>query len=575
MAHAGNYVGQYGGNYYSSALMGPDAIGGQATDWAEWRDCFAGGRAFRETYLEPYSDRETKAEYERRRGITPIPAYARKEIVGIRNQIGHRLPDVSRCGGDQTWRDAVEGRGRGVDLRGSSMNSYILQPYGVLDDLLVIGKAGVLLDVPRVTGPTAADIPENFRPYLSFYPVERIKKLVPASPDSVSDWLAVALEDTIPTFDIESGESKTTTRVRWFYLDENRDNRLTIQIVDYKGKPTEPPILTEKRSVPFVVPDIGVSFMADACSYQIAMLNMISADSSYAVDSNFPIFLRQRGQAGGGGGDYLVGGDSEAEIGTRKGIFYDKGLDAPSYASPPVGPMEWSLELRREMKAEIKELVNGNLANVGNEGSIESGLAAIGGKLNAMENRLWDHWAEVMSTNPARRLVMLVNYPADWDVKSDRERIEEAGALLDLMNKIPGRKGKKEAAKRAYDKLYRGKVKDKELTAMKKEVDDAPYATADPNILEMAGERGYMSQETASLALGNLPGESDVAKEEQAERAKKIVEAQSDAKDGAAAGAPDMSVDPESSKLAREGQSDPTVKLGGEGDKGKRGEGKK
>lgn len=561
-------------NYFSDLLISNDyTIDSiyQSTDWTEWRACFAGGRVFRDIYLQPFSDRETTREYERRRDITPIPSYARKEIVGIRNQIGHRLPDVSRTGGDQAWRDAVNGRGRGVDLKGSSMNSYILKPFGVLDDLLVIGKVGVLLDVPRVNGPTAADIPENFRPYLSFYPVERIKRLVPAGPDSVSDWLAVALEDEIPSFNIKTGESEVVKRVRWFYLDENRDNKLTIQLVDDQGKPTEDPILTEKRSVPFVMPDIGMSLMADACSYQIAMLNMISADSSYAVDSNFPVMLRQRGQAGAG--DYLIGADSEAETGTRKGLFYDKGLDAPSFIAPPSDPLKWSLELRREMKLEIKELVNGALASVGNEGSIESGLAAIGGTLNTMENRLWDHWAEVMSTNPNRRSVPIVNYPIDWDIKSDKERVEEAEAILDLMNKMPGRLGKKEAAKRAYAKFYRGKVTDKKLTEMLGEVDDAPYATADPDILEMAGERGYVGAETASLALGFEPGEAEKAKEEQAERAKQIVAAQSDAKGGAAAGVPEASADPESNKLAREGESDTTAKLGGGDEPGVRGEG--
>jgi hypothetical protein len=561
-------------NYYSSVLISNDHTTDeifQSVDWTEWRACFAGGRIFRDIYLEPYSDRETTKEYERRRDMTPIPSYARKEIVGIRNQIGHRLPDVTRIGGSSAWRDAVNGRGRGVDLKGSSMNSYIARPFGVLDDLLVIGKVGVLLDVPRVNGPTAADIPANFRPYLSLYRVEQIKRLVPAGPDSVSDWLAVSLEDDIPSFNIETGESEIKKRIRWFYLDSERDDKLSIQILDDKGEPTEPPILTESRSVPFVLPDIGMSLMADACSYQIAMLNMISTDSSYAVDSNFPVMTRQRGQVGAS--DYLIGADQEAETGTRKGIFYDKGLDAPAFIAAPTGPMEWSLELRREMKLEIHDLVTGALSSVGGEGSIESGLASIGGTLNSMENRLWEHWAEAMSTNPSRREIPIVNYPVDWDVKSDKERVEEAEALLDLMNKLPGRQGKKEAAKRAYDKLYRGKVKDAELKKMKKEVDDAPYSTADPDILKMAGELGYVGTETASLALGFEEGESDVAKEEKAERAKQIVAAQSDAAKGAAMGVPEGSVDPESNKLAREGDADTTAKLGGDDEAGVRGEG--
>ena len=206
---------------------------------------------------------------------------------------------------------------------------------------------------------------------------------------------------------------------------------------------------------------------------------------------------RQRGQAGAS--DYLIGADDEAETGTRKGIFYDKGLERPGYIAPPSDPLKWSLELRREMKEEIHELVTGALTSVGNDGSIEAGLAFIGGILNDMENRLWEHWAAYM---PNERSTPIVNYPVDWDIKTDKERVEEAEAVLDLMNKLPGRLGKKEAAKRAYDKMFRGKVSDADLTKMKKEIEEAPYATADPDILKMAGERGYVGPQTASLALG-------------------------------------------------------------------------
>ena len=559
-------------NYYSDSLISNDFTTDKvftAADWKQWRDCYEGGRQFRDIYLEPYSDRETTDEYNRRRDITPIPSFARKEIVSVKNSVSQRLPDVLRKGGTKPWREAVEGRLRGVDLKGSSMNSYIVKR--ILDDLLVIGKVGVLLDAPRVNGPTAADIPANFRPYLTRYHVEQIERLHPAAIDSESDWLAVRLQDDVPVFNVETGETEVKKRSRLFYLDDTRDNLVTIRFYDDKGKEDRPPTFTDLRAVPFVLPDIGVSLMAAACSYQIAMLNMISADSSYAVDANFATLVKQRGAAGGG--DYLLGADTETEAGARKGIFYDKGMDAPAFIAPPSGPMEWSLELRREMKQEIHELVTGALMSVADDGSIEAGLAFIGGTLNDMENRLWEHWSSYMNTDPTRRNVPIVSYPTDWDVKSDEQRIKEADALLDLMNKMPGRQAKKEAAKKALDKLYRGKIKESELVSMKKEIDDAPYATADPDILKMAGELGYVGAETGSLALGFEEGESEKAKEEKAERAQQIVAAQADAKGAAAAGAPEASVDPESNKLAREGEADTTAKLGGDDDKGVRGEG--
>ena len=124
-------------------------------DWVEWRYCYSAGAIFREEYLERFSDRETKKEYERRRDLTPIPAYARLEINRIRNSLTQRFPDIIRRGGSKVWQEAVAGMGRGVDRRGSSMNSYIGK-Y-LLPGMLVMRRVGVLVDAPRVDGDTAED----------------------------------------------------------------------------------------------------------------------------------------------------------------------------------------------------------------------------------------------------------------------------------------------------------------------------------------------------------------------------------------------------------------------------------
>lgn len=535
-------------------------------EWVDWRYCYEGGQVFRDHFLEEYSDRETSEEFERRRNLTPIPTYARREINRVKNSISQRFPDIVRRGGTKTWREAITGKLRGVDRRGSSMNNFIATK--LLAELLVMGKVGVLIDAPRVKGATLADVPKDFRPYLNVYPRERIPIAVPAPVDSTSDFAAVLLHDTFVEIDHTTGGQTEVNRFRYYYLDPERANKVTVQEVKEDGTEAGPPFKTELTEIPFVMFDIGGSLIRDVCSHQIALLNMISSDSSYAIDSNFPFMVRQRGN----GANFLVGEEDEAEVGHKKGLFYDKNLNPPAFISPPTDPMKASLELRKELKTEVRELVTGAIADLGDDGTIDSGLAFIGQCLSEGENRVWDHWTAYESADPEKRKECIVSYPETWSLKTDQERIDEATALLELMNQLPGQKGKKEAAKRAYDKLYRGVLSPELIEQIKAEVDAAPYTTSNHEIIFGAVENGICGPETATLALGFNKEEAAKAQEAQAKRAEMIVAAQADAAGGAARGAKDLSADPNSNKLARKGEADPAAKLGGEDDKGVRGE---
>jgi hypothetical protein len=536
-------------------------------DWTEWRYCYAAGRRFRDEYLERFSDRETKKEFARRSSLTPIPSYARLEINRVKNALSSRFNDISRRGGSKAWQDAVTGIERGVDRRGSSMNSY-LSKY-ILPEVLVMRRVGVLVDAPRVNGTSAADIPQNFQPYLNYYPVEHIARIVPASVESPSDWAAVMVKDINRDFDPETGEVTDRDTFRYYYLDPERGNLVTITTIDDQGKEVAAPIHTNLDKVPFVLYDVLESLIRDVCSYQIAHLNLISADTSYALDANYPFMVRQRGNAVPA---HLLGEEDEANVGAQKGLWYDKGLDSPGFISPPTEPMQISLELRKSFKEEVRELVTGALASLGEDGSMDSGLAFIGQCLEDAEARLWDHWTAYEAANPSRRRVPTIAYPDDWSLKTDEERIDEANKYIDLMNKLPGQDGKKEASKVAYERLFRGRLSAKDLDKIKAQVDAVPYTTSDAKIIIEAKKEGLVDAATGSMALGFDEGVAEKAKADQAEKAKAIAAAQSDQKFGGP-GNPDASVDPKSNSVARQGD-DPAsgVQGRGEGKDNKEGE---
>jgi len=439
------------------------------------------------------------------------------------------------------------------------MNSY-LSKY-LLPEILVMRRVGVLVDAPRVIGETAADVPENFRPYLNYYPVEYIERAIPAPLDSPSDWAAVRVKDIKRDYDVEAGEVTETNSWRHYYLDPNRGNKVTIRYFNENDEESEAPVLTNLESIPFVVFDILESLIKDVCSYQIAHLNLISADTSYAIDANYPFMVRQRGNTIPA---HLLGEDDSADIGTQKGLWYDRGLNAPAFISPPVEPMRTSLELRKGFREEVHEIVTGALMALGEDGTMESGLAFIGQCLEDGEARLWDHWTAYEQSNPARREVPQIIYPEDWSLKTEEQRILETKEYIDLMNKLPGQTGKKTAAKIAYDRWLRGRVPQSDLDKIKAEIDAAPYSISDPNIVIQAKKEGIFSTETSALALGANEDEAEKAKKDKEDTQKAIAAAQMDQKFGGP-GNPEASVDPKSNSVARNGDSPSGVQGRGPG----------
>lgn len=517
-----------------------------SAEWSDWRDCYRGGDTFLRRYLQRIEDKETHTEFERRKSLTPVPTYAKREINKVRNALFQRFGDIVRREGTAATRAIIDGQNRGVDNRGSSMNAF--SGKVILPDLLVMSAFGVLVDAPRVPGETLADVPQDFRPYLNGYCVEQINKLIPQDPGKPGDWKAVLLTDVSYSLDMFNGTRTETQTYRYFYIDPDT-GLVNVQQLASNGEPTEPVIVTDLVEIPFVLYDIGGSLIQDVWRHQAALLNLVSSDTNYAHDANFPFLTRQTHDMNA---EHLDGAESEVKVGGRKGMKYGKSLERPQFIAPPADPLRLSIELRKTLKEEVKELVLGALSDMGEDGTIDSGLAFIGECMESAEQRVWQHWATFEQRNPSRRRPILVSYPEVWGLKSDEQRIKDCEAFLGLMFKVPGRKIKKEIAKLGADQLLRGKVKTNVLDSIKEEIDDAPYCTSDPDIVIPAKKEGLMSGETGSLALGGTEDEWEKSQRDQAERAAQIVKAQADAGQGAARGAPDLSVDPANARAEKE-----------------------
>ena len=90
-------------------------------DWSTWRWIWEGGDGFTRQFLQQYTNRESAADYEKRREITPVPGFAKAALVDIKNAVFHRMGDIVRRGGSQSYQAGVNGqKGR----RGSTRLIY-------------------------------------------------------------------------------------------------------------------------------------------------------------------------------------------------------------------------------------------------------------------------------------------------------------------------------------------------------------------------------------------------------------------------------------------------------------------
>lgn len=502
-------------------------------DWEKWRICYAGGTDFVTRYLYKYSSRETASDYEYRKSVAYIPAFAKSAIIEIRNSIFQRVIDVSRLGGPDNYQHAVNGEDEGVDLSGSSMNNFMGR-Y-ILDELLLMSRVGIYVDMPPAVGPTLKDA-QSVRPYLYWYRIEDIQNWTYNAQRQLK---SVYLRDTIlledDRFYLIKGE---TTGYRHLYL--NDSGTVTLDLYDDKEKLTGTYILN-LPAIPFHIADIGQSLMEDVASYQIALLNMGSSDVSYSIGSNFPFYTEQSDNRLGSAhfeddNSTSTSGHirdaKSVEVGPAKGRSYPYGAERPAFIHPSSEPLKASMDKQEQLKAEIRQLVHLALSNTSpkynsaesksmdNQG-LEAGLSNIGLTLQDAENQIAKFWAMYLAQEPA-----IVYYPKTYDLKTEEERRAEAKEYREMLPVVPSKTYQGAVKKLIATTLLSNKVSPDVLEAIYSEVDSDLGMTADIDYLEREIEMGTISPATASLMLGHKPGEAIKAKEAHLERITRIAEAQ-------------------------------------------------
>ena len=524
----------------------------ESTLWSEWRDTFQGGEDYLQRYLQKFSSRETNPDFNTRKLYTPIPTFAKAAILDIRNSIFQRLEDVSRANGSSKYNSAVAGEGAGVDREGSSMNSFM--GIDVLTELLVMGRCGVFVDAPSKVPSSLAE--EAKSPYLYYYRVEDILSWTLDEKANDGTFKAVLLLDhevshtkIYDGIELPSGRGK---RYRLVWKGEDGVVRCKFfdkekKVIQYPDSAVDGSLDLGISVVPFIMADVGESLLTDVGSYQKALLNLVSGDVNWALKSNVPFLTIQQELRTAGA--HLKKTADDATTGAQPsqnqreetggtGRYYDIGMDRPDYIAPPTAPLEASMKLQEKLEDDIRKLIN--LAVTNKSGSrtesaeakklssqgLEAGLSYIGTVLQQVEQRIARYWA--MYENTQNPTVATVAYPDRYILKTDQERLDEAKALLDLMDRVPGKTIKKTIAKAVVATLLVGKQDVETLTTIMGEIEKAGYTTSAIQDVLQAHKNGLMGDELASEALGIRKGEVEKAKKDRADRAVAILAAQTD-----------------------------------------------
>ena len=581
--------------------------------WQHWRETYDGGVDYARRYLEKFSERESDQDYKARLDMTPVPAFAKSAVNDIRNSIFQRLNDVIRRDGSKSYSQAMEGNNGGVDNKGSSMQSFM--GIDILTELLIMGRVGIYVDSPVVTGTDSlADVGEH-RPYLYPYVAEDILSWAVAKPEQPGRFQALLLRDRGIDFKTELNygikmPTGTFTRYRLVWLNETT-GKVNVMFydnennpIDQWGLPVNPdiPIQLDMDRIPFTLLDIGSSLLKDVSYHQKALLNLVSSDISYALKSNFPFFVKQQDMRNVGAHlkDHVLDDGSsftsknekpgrEVRSGVSHGQVYDIKAEQPAFINPSVEPLLASMKLQEKLEDDIRKLVNLAVQNkIGqrvtsaeamklSDQGLEAGLSYIGLVLEGGERLVAEYWAAYEDKSKSQQKVALVKYPDRYSLKDDAARILEAEKLSDLMDTVPGNTVKKEVAKSIATALLSGRVDVTKLDEIFKEIDTAEYTTSDADVIIRSIEAGLCGEQTGSAALGFASGEYLKAREDHAARAIRVLQAQTSAqgeqgKMVGARGVDDLATEKGEGKLEREGATDTTLNV----DKGKpqRGPGK-
>jgi hypothetical protein len=512
-----------------------------ADEWEKFRFTMRGGDEFIEKYVEKYSAAESPEDFAKRKRLTPIAGFAKSAIVDIQNAIFQRMSSIRRQGGTESYTKAMRGQLGGVDLFGSTMTHFV--GTEVLPELLAMGKVGIYVDNFKIEGRRTLSQKNKQHPYVYTFVAEDIRNWEFFIKGNELKLKQVLLRVRTETVDPEVNlVNELTDGFRHYWIAEDD----TVWCVDFdnEGKLLDgltvgdAAVQLPTDEIPFHILELQSSLLVDIANHQIALTNLESADIGYALRSNLPVYTEQFDQkfehafnkgfadedlnSDDNGAD--GGNPQQRKLGASDGIRYPNGSERPGFIHPSSEPLQASMEKQKQLKDDIRVLVNLAASNVKprfasaeskemDERGLEAGLSAIGLVLEHAERRVAELWLQYEDSDE----LVTVHYPERYSLRSDAERRSDAEQLAKSASAVSSVAFRREMQKEIATILLGGKVDDDSLDEMLAEIGRTEHPTGDPDQIRSDVEAGLVSRETASLARGWAAGEAEKAKQEKAE----------------------------------------------------------
>lgn len=523
----------------------------QKDHWDKWRIVAKGGDEFIDHYVKKFSEREGDSDFNKRKTLTPVASFAKSTVCDVKNSIFQRFAEISRKGGSKSYAEAMVGSKGGVDFKNSSMNYFLGRE--VLYELLTMAKVGIYVDMPQIEKNSTLLDQNGKRPYLYAYKAEEILSWTYLDGDDPDEFSSLLLVESniacCPETHLPIGAIE---RYRHVWIGEDGFvhvqfyNDKAEKISAYNEVSTDTELILNIKKIPFVVAEISESLLADVANHQIALTNMESSDVAYVLNSNLPFYVEKIDPSSQynhllTGGPQNDGSDSEArsskreevKVGATQGRGYSD--QPPAFIHPSPEPLKASMEKQRNLKDDIRTLINLSLSNVksvfssaeskaiDNQG-LEAGLSYIGLELEQAERSIAKFWSLYENTSE----VATINYPEKYSLRSDADRRADIENLDKVKYTMPSKTAQKELSKQIAGLLFEYKVPPKTLETIKKEIDDAKYISADPETLMGDLEVGVVSLEMVAEIKGYGKEQPGLAAQDHAERLARINEAQAE-----------------------------------------------
>lgn len=491
-----------------------------------WRLIKQGGDAFVSEFLVK-KEYETSVDFAARTLITPDPCTASSAIDDLINTFSARL-DVTRSGGSQEFQQVISGRLGGVDRQGTDMQTFIIRDS--LPELCYMSMHGWLIHNFE-----EGDQDEFKTPYIIPYRAEDIYNWAYVN----NKLVAVALRSDAAIIDEDGFSTDSVEVFRVFKLVDGKvvthlENTEGIQIDPVTLQPASSEQTLNLDEIPFVFVRLPVPLLQRIDKYQIAVLNLQSADIDWLSTGNMTIYVEQT-PLHNNLPQVKKPDDPTAEpivnqvvIGNKVGRSYAMNAKAPEFIAPPADPIKVSMEKQKDLKDQVKDILKTQLNTMSLASSesidklsqgLEAGLFVIGVAYLTAEIK----FARIFSKYEGKgEDTSKIAYPTKYELRTEEARLNKAVELKKIQKSVGSNIAKQHLEIQVIQTLLEGRIPSDQYDAAVAEIMDDDFVIYDAETVINLTEQGIISRALASGAMGAPATDVQTAMDEHLERIKAV-----------------------------------------------------